>query len=488
MFCPECGTKLEDWAVFCHNCGHKMTAQGMEQTPPQGENAPAVEAVEEIPQAQTVQPKKKSKKKLIIGITAAVTALAVGVGAVAFYLVRNPKVYLRTKVTLYNENGDWYRTVEYQYNDQGSPTEITITSPDYDNEEVWNEDFGLSIYQSIPNGGERVYTYTYEYNDEGHCVSYEYLYERFDKNGKQLEEKVYDSNVKCDFRYNYNDDGTIDTIDQRTLTGNESLGEYEWETVYHYDDDGRLHEISNQRNDGEYSRPTADFRYDKKGRLIVSTVRRLECMRLWRYEYDKSGNLSTLSMSYGICEAAFDDEHFSDVIELDKEFTPSVEAEFEYDSKDRLISRKIRNRDGNLSEEVDLEYDGKFLSCVVFDDDLTIQITDSETEAKKIARKMDESDVVMVRDKHGNIIKAINQDGSYAEYEYEAVRLPKKLAAQHKSIMFSVHRLSLLGKIYDLQAETYAGGCGLWSYVSYPTNELYDIEVVKNILSGDIKY
>ena len=490
MFCPKCGTQLEAFEAFCHSCGHRVIeedpAPAVAQEPVFPAEVPASEEPAPAAQEEVVAPKKKSKKKLIIGITAAVTALAVGIGAVAFYFVNHPKVYLRTKVTLYDENGDWINTVEYQYNDQGSPTEIKQTGPDYDYETIIVDD--IEIMNRTPNDGRQIRTITYEYNDEGHCVSYEDAYERLHADGYLLEERIYDSTVKCDYKYSYNDDGTIDTVEQRSLTLDGSAGDYEHETVYHYNDEGQLHEISSQRMDGEYNRPFADFRYDSKGRLIVSTVRMFEGMRLWRYEYDKSGNLSALSVSYGICEAAFDDEHISNVTEFDKEFTPSVEAEFEYDSKDRLISRKIRDRDGNLSEEVDLEYDGKFLSCVAFDDDLIIQITDSETEAKKIARKMAENDVVMVRDKHGNIVKAINQDGAYAEYEYEAIRLPKKLAEQHKSIMFSIQRLSLLGGIYDLQAQSYTGGCGLWSYVSFPTNELYEIEVLLRILDGGIRY
>ena len=476
MFCPKCGTQLEAFEVFCHSCGHRMTEEphtSSQEPAPAEQAAPLVET--------PVQPKKKSKKKLIIGITAAVTALAVGIGAVAFYLVRNPKVYLRTKITEYDKNGDWARTVEYQYNDQGSRTEITITSPDYDEEEVWNEDLGLSIYQSIPNEGERVYTYTYEYNDEGHCVSYEYLYERFDKNGKQLEETVYDSTVKCDYRYNYNDDGTIDTIDQRTLTMDGSLGEYEWETVYHYDDDGRLHEISNQRNDGEYSKPMADFRYDKKGRLTVSSYRRAGIMSLYHYEYNRSGQLENMSFTWAPSDAPFDDEHITGIKKDEWPGAvgePTYEAEFEYDSKGRLTSREVFDAIENTKSKVELEYDGKFISRIEYEN-YEVQITDDEDEADSIADKLDENDVVMVRDKHGNIIKAIAADGAYIEYEYEAVRLPKKLVVQHKSIMFAIRSIDLIGRQGDNMVR-YGGGNGLWSYVEFPTNELYEIEVLLN--------
>lgn len=476
MFCPKCGTQLEAFEVFCHSCGHRMTEEPHTSSQEPAPVEPAAPLVE-----TPVQPKKKSKKKLIIGITAAVTALAVGIGAVAFYLVRNPKVYLRTKITEYDKNGDWARTVEYQYNDQGSPTEITITSPDYDEEEVWNEDLGLSIYQSIPNEGERVYTYTYEYNDEGHCVSYEYLYERFDKNGKQLEEKVYDSTVKCDYRYNYNDDGTIDTIDQRTLTIDGSLGEYEWETVYHYDDDGRLHEISNQRNDGKYSSPKADFRYDKKGRLTLSTARYMDAMYLYQYDYNRAGQLENMSFTLAPSEAPFDDEHITGIKKDEWPGAvgePTYEAEFEYDSKGRLTSREVFDAIENTKSKVELEYDGKFISRIEYEN-YEVQITDDEDEADSIADKLDENDVVMVRDKHGNIIKAIAADGAYIEYEYEAVRLPKKLVAQHNSIMFSIHSIDLIGQRGDNMVR-YGGGNGLWSYVEFPTNELYEIEVLLN--------
>lgn len=158
MFCPKCGTQLEAFEVFCHSCGHRMTEEphtSSQEPAPVEQAAPLVEP--------PVQPKKKSKKKLIIGITAAVTALAVGIGAVAFYLVRNPKVYLRTKITEYDKNGDWARTVEYQYNDQGSPTEIKTTNALYQEVERVEQfnGFEMILYDYVPNGKKNVNTISY---------------------------------------------------------------------------------------------------------------------------------------------------------------------------------------------------------------------------------------------------------------------------------------------------------------------------------------
>ena len=260
-----------------------------------------------------------------------------------------------------------------------------------------------------------------------------------------------------------------------------SLGEYEWETVYHYDDDGRLHEISNQRNDGEYSKPMADFRYDKKGRLTLSTARYMDAMYLYQYDYNRAGQLENMSFTLAPSEAPFDDEHITGIKKDEWPGAvgePTYEAEFEYDSKGRLTSREVFDAIENTKSKVELEYDGKFISRIEYEN-YEVQITDDEDEADSIADKLDENDVVMVRDKHGNIIKAIAADGAYIEYEYEAVRLPKKLVAQHNSIMFSIHRIDLIGRQGDNMVR-YGGGNGLWSYVEFPTNELYEIEVLLN--------
>jgi hypothetical protein len=460
-----------------------------EPTVPVNETAPVEETMPVEEQEEVTPPKKKSKKKLIIGITAAVTALAVGIGAVAFYLVRNPKVYLRTKVTLYDENGDWYRTVEYQYNDQGSPTEIKRSGPELDQVEqvVEVDGFEMIVYEMVPNGGKWIETLTYEYNDQGHCIYAGQIDETYDADGNRTERTERDRGG-CE--YEYNDDGTIDEVPVYSFeTGSKLSDDSDITMRYHYDDDGRLFEITQHHdtslNNGQWESVDLDFRYDSKDRLTSSCVRYLEAARLYEYEYDEKGNLERVSLSTAPYQAPIDDRHTVEEMYPKVDFNLYCEAEFEYDSKGRLIGREVFDGDGNTETKVELEYDGKFISRMEYED-YEVQITDDEDEADSIAEKLDDNDVVMVRDKHGNIIKAIKADGSYAEFEYEAVRLKKGLAQQHEAVMYSVRRIDVMGRMSYVQ--TFSAASGFLSTVSYPTNELYDLEIAKKLAFGEIHY
>ena len=48
MFCPNCGTKNEDEALFCGNCGTRLVIDVPQETPVQ-------ESVEEEPEVTPVQ-------------------------------------------------------------------------------------------------------------------------------------------------------------------------------------------------------------------------------------------------------------------------------------------------------------------------------------------------------------------------------------------------------------------------------------------------
>lgn len=117
MFCPNCGNKLEDGAVFCGNCGTKVggDAPQPEQATPATEPAPAAPVATEpapaapvapaapaapaapqpapvapqpAPVAPAAQPAKK-KKKTWIPITAAIASVCVIGGGVGYYLYAN---------------------------------------------------------------------------------------------------------------------------------------------------------------------------------------------------------------------------------------------------------------------------------------------------------------------------------------------------------------------------------------------------------------
>ena len=90
MFCSNCGTKVTAQDVFCPECGCRIEHP---QTIAQEVREPVVIPAPEAPvtpaaafEPEPAAPKKKSKKGLIIGVVAAVVALALA-AAVVFWLL-----------------------------------------------------------------------------------------------------------------------------------------------------------------------------------------------------------------------------------------------------------------------------------------------------------------------------------------------------------------------------------------------------------------
>lgn len=460
MFCSKCGAQLEDQARFCPACGSTVERPA--------DTAPVQE------QPISVTPKKKSRKK-IIAITAIVTALALIVGVAAVFMGSQSKVYLQTSIKEYDADGNWFRTVEYEYNNQGSPTRITITKPNY----VYEEQIVDNVIVRVPSStnGQQITIYTYEYDDEGHCVYNDYSFKVYDADGN-VDEKMTTERIDGGSKYEYDDDGRIEEVSVRTVNLDGELGDYFGETHYHYNEDGRLHEISGINRGSENEYLVADFRYDDEGRLIASSYRPLEGAKLYKYDYDKKGNLEKVTYLTSIRnQIIMDNQHITEVPDIFQgEFYVEQEAQFEYDSNGRLISREVFNDDGQVISSVKCQYSGKELSCVEFED-FTVQIVSGKKKAEKIAKDMGESDVLLVCDGRGNITKAIRGTGAYAEYEYKAVRLSKEMAQQHESTMYSIRQMDMFGEtskaIYG-----FGSSAGFVSYVAFPTTELYDIEVI----------
>lgn len=89
MFCPKCGNKIPDGGKFCNKCGSKLEAlEGQGLNAEAGDVSPDIPAesaspepiAEQLVKTNKTAMKPKGKKPVIIGIVAAIAAVAVGFG------------------------------------------------------------------------------------------------------------------------------------------------------------------------------------------------------------------------------------------------------------------------------------------------------------------------------------------------------------------------------------------------------------------------
>lgn len=89
MFCPKCGNKIPDGGKFCNKCGSKLEAlEGQGLNAEAGDVSPDIPAesaspepiAEQLVKTNETAMKPKGKKPVIIGIVAAIAAVAVGFG------------------------------------------------------------------------------------------------------------------------------------------------------------------------------------------------------------------------------------------------------------------------------------------------------------------------------------------------------------------------------------------------------------------------
>ena len=446
MNCPNCGNPMGAEDIFCANCGTQLPAPAtlpVAPTPyPPEANTP------------TAPVKKKSKKKIII-ITAIVTALAIIAGILSWiFIFSKETVWLLTSEIHYDTNGTPYQKITYSYTDKGLPLEWA--SDHGGKEKIWNDQLELYDYSWLPYDGEVDQRYEWSYDDEGHMKYYREILGNSDNSSEGL------------YEYHYDNEGRIETIDCHAANVDGGYSDEVYSRMYYcYDDDGNLIEIYTKRiiNDNSLTWWSNDFRYDE-GRLIGYTNRSKEACFYYQFDYNDDGQLTEMSLSTASYQARLDDDHVSESdMAVEDEFTKQWEYEFSYDSEGRLILQE--SDDGST---IACDYDSKGDLSSITRYGTTYTFTDSDEGP-------DDPDIVMVRDKDGNVIKKIFPDGSYSEYTYQKFRLSKEEAQLCRNMQMGLHQVSAIGRTLGMLGYTdyyYA----FLQYVPFPTTERLNFDII----------
>ena len=324
---------------------------------------------------------------------------------------------------------------------------------------IWNETDGVYVAIPLPYDGTIDTSVEFGYNEEGDILYY------------AEESESYNYSEEGAFSYNYDKKGRIESVDVYSAKIPSGYSDEKYAIIHYcYDDNGNLIEIYSEhlnsdiaeQLDRDYITWVHDFRYDSENRLIGYTNRQKEACWYYQFEYNDKDQLTHVTQSAAHCQTRLDDQHVSEsIMALDGEFEVLNEWDFEYDSDGNLISR------GDLT----CTYDNGKLSTVTKDNGTTYRYTDDDTGA-------DDSDIIMVRDKNGNVIKKINPDGSYVEYTYKEFRLSKEEAQHCRNAQMAWRRTNPTGSSDWKFLSSFGGSYGFLKYLPIPTTDLMQFDIL----------
>lgn len=447
--------------------------------------------VEETPQpVEEPQPEeepevcKPSKKRILLSAVAAVTAVALIIGAVFLLRPEEPEpapvpdggFYLLTKATEYHVDGSkGFSQITYTYDDRGFPLTIT-TDWGYAEEQVWNDDLGIyeAVFASFDGQADQVVEFVY--NEKGDILYRLDTENTYDSDGALVASETDRKDQYHNHSYTYGADGKIESVDTYDVKVGGGTGELAQTATHHYDDNGRIIEVFNhsQRDSLTY---LFDFRYDDAGRLTLSSKRPREGLYYYQYEYDDAGKLTRVLQNYGghseICY--FDDCINEITYGYPADIMTEWEARFTYDSEGKLLSRCVYDQNERLIHRTDCEYQEGQLTAVTFR-------KNGKDTVYRYAAEGNGKDITLVQDINGNIIRQIRPDGSYIEYEYQRFDLSEEDIQRAKNVRYTITGLNPMGEVetYSAHMPTFEGGNACLADVPYPTTVLYETDILRN--------
>ena len=440
---------------------------------------------EESPEAEQSKA-KPTKKRILLGVVAAVTAVALVIGAVFLFQPDRPEplpvpvpdggFFLLTKATDYNADGTpGFSQTVYTYDNRGFPLTISVDRGS-SSEEVWNDDEGVyeTIYSSFE--GKIDYLMEFVYNEKGDILYRVDTTNLYDAEGNLTSPSVDRNDQHQNHYYHYYSSGRIDSVDTYNTVVGGGTGDLAQRLSYHYDDAGRVFEIFNHPQDeNRLDSYVFDFRYDENGRLILASNRPKEGLFYCTYEYDDAGRLVRVAQKYGgQSQITYID---GDCVNKVKHGYPAwselqQETVFTYDGDGQLTGRSVYDAEGALLSNADCSYENGQLSKVTF----------RENGADIVYRFADEGngkDITLVRDINGNIIRQILPDGSYIEYEYQRFDLSAEDIQRAKNVRYAINRVDSTGEKADISIPNFEGSYAFLADIPYPTTNLYEIDILR---------
>ncbi len=440
---------------------------------------------EQPPEPEPEQPKEKpSKKRILLGISAAVTALAVTIGAIFLLTPEKPApapvpdggFYLLTKATEYHADGaKGFSQTTYTYDQRGFPLSIS-TDRGRAGEEVWNDQAGIfeTLYTSFDGKADTLIEFVY--NEKGDILYRLETTNTYDAQGELVTSETDRNDQYQNHQYHYATDGKIQAVDVYNTKIGGGTGDLALNLTYHYNDAGSILEV--YKTKGRVEGYVFDFRYDAEGRLTAATNRPKEGIFLYRYEYDDAGRLTKVDSMYaGGSEFAYIDTECVNHPEF--VFPASLQmqqqARFTYDSEGNLISRCVYAEDEQLIHRTDCEYENGQLSKVTF-------CKNGHDIVYRYAENGNGQDITLVRDINGNIIRQIRPDGSYIEYEYQRFDLSDEQIQRANNVQYLLNSVDPLGETdpYNTTLPIFEGGYAFLADVPYPTTVLYETDIFRH--------
>lgn len=441
---------------------------------------------EQPSEPESEQPKEKpSKKRLLLGISAAVTALAVTIGATFLLAPEKPTpapvsdggFYLLTKATEYHPDGKpGYCQTTYTYDQRGFPLSVFVDRGRA-GEEVWNDEAGIfeTLYTSFDGKADTLVEFVY--NEKGDILYRLETQNTYDPQGELVTSETDRNDQYQNHQYHYTTDGKIESVDVYNTKIGGGTGDLGMNLTYHYNDAGKVLEV--YKTKGRTEGYVFDFRYDAEGRLTAATNRPKEGIFLYRYEYDDAGRLTKVdSMHAGGSEFAYIDTECVNHPEFvfPAIFRNEQQARFTYDGDGRLISRCVYAEDERLMSRTDCEYENGQLSKVTYREN-------GRDTVYRYAENGNGQDITLVRDINGNIIRQIRPDGSYIEYEYQRFDLTEENIQRAKNVQYLLNQVDALGDTapyYNTVLPIFEGGYAFLADVPYPTTVLYETDILRH--------